>query len=67
LNQIRCPHTEETKSKISQSHIGKIKEMSLKVLEYNKVELTCPHCGKTGRGIGIMNRWHFDNCKKKEM
>lgn len=43
------------------------KEMSKKVLEYNKVELTCPHCGKIGKGIGIMNRWHFDNCKKKEL
>ena len=25
------------------------------------IEYTCPHCGKVGRGSGMM-RWHFDNC-----
>jgi hypothetical protein len=25
--------------------------------------VTCPHCGKQG-GLGIMKRWHFDNCNK---
>jgi hypothetical protein len=24
---------------------------------------TCPHCQKTGFGVGAKNRWHFDNCK----
>ena len=24
----------------------------------------CPHCDKRG-GLGIMKRWHFDNCKYK--
>lgn len=42
-------------------------EMSRMVSENNKKELCCPHCGKVGRGIGIMNRWHFDNCRKKEI
>ena len=28
----------------------------------NKVQVTCPHCGKTGQKI-IMGRWHFNNCK----
>lgn len=27
-----------------------------------KERTTCPHCGKEG-GVGIMKRWHFDNCK----
>lgn len=27
--------------------------------------VACPHCGKEG-GIGIMKRWHFDNCKQKK-
>lgn len=31
---------------------------------HTKVESTCPHCGKTGKG-NSMKRWHFDNCKKK--
>ena len=33
-----------------------------KIIEANKVKITCPHCGKVG-GIAIMKRWHFDNCK----
>jgi hypothetical protein len=27
-------------------------------------EVICPHCLKKGSG-GVMNRWHFDNCKLK--
>lgn len=30
-----------------------------------KYELTCPHCGKEGRGPS-MKRFHFDRCKLKE-
>lgn len=30
----------------------------------NKVQVTCPHCEKTG-GATNMKRYHFDNCKKK--
>lgn len=29
-----------------------------------KPVVACPHCGKEG-GVGIMKRWHFDNCKEK--
>jgi group I intron endonuclease len=29
------------------------------------VELTCPHCGKVGKGPN-MNRYHFHNCKISE-
>jgi len=29
-------------------------------------ELVCPYCGKVGRG-GNMTRYHFNNCKHKEM
>ena len=28
----------------------------------NKIQITCPHCGKTGGAVN-MRRWHFDNCK----
>jgi len=28
------------------------------------IQITCPHCGKTG-GNRIMPRYHFDNCKFK--
>lgn len=30
----------------------------------NNPTVTCPHCNKTGPS-GAMNRWHFDNCRKK--
>lgn len=28
----------------------------------SKPLVSCPHCGKSGRGC-VMSRWHFDNCK----
>ena len=28
------------------------------------MEVTCPHCSKSGKGPN-MNRYHFENCKKK--
>ena len=36
-----------------------------KIVEINKTKITCPHCNFVGKGIGNMNRWHFDNCKHK--
>ena len=30
----------------------------------NKLQTTCPHCGKTGQKVN-MARWHGDNCKLK--
>ena len=30
----------------------------------NKLQVTCPHCGKTGAKMA-MSRWHFDNCPHK--
>jgi len=30
-----------------------------------KTKVTCPHCGKIGNNT-IMQRWHFDRCKKKQ-
>ena len=40
-------------------------KMSKQVREYNQRELICPYCKKIGKGIGTMNRWHFENCKLK--
>lgn len=31
-----------------------------------KPKVACPHCGKTGGGQALMNRWHFDNCRLKD-
>lgn len=30
-----------------------------------KIQMQCPQCGKVGRGLANMARWHFDNCKAK--
>lgn len=53
--------TEETKRKISESKKGTISPFK----GIKREEVECPHCLKKG-GIGVMNRWHFDNCKYKE-
>lgn len=54
--------TEETKAKIRLANIGR--EAFMKGKHFPKVE--CPHCTITG-GIIPMKRWHFDNCKLREV
>ncbi|AUR86047.1 nuclease associated modular domain 3 protein [Vibrio phage 1.081.O._10N.286.52.C2] len=51
--------TESQKQKISESLKRHYEEHSID-------EVTCPHCGKVGKG-GVMKRWHFDNCKHAPM
>ena len=63
-------HSEETKLKMSKSARGRIisEEQKEKIREARKnqvietIQVTCPHCGKTG-GNRIMPRYHFNNCK----
>ena len=38
------------------------KKLSSQPDHNSKVDVTCPHCGKSGQKL-IMARWHFDNCK----
>lgn len=47
--------SEEAKDKISATHKGKPKQ-----------QVECPHCKKIG-GKNTMGRWHFNNCKEKEI
>ena len=44
------------------SKAGKVSSKSEKHI--SKQEMTCPHCGKTSRGVGY-SRWHGDNCKNR--
>jgi hypothetical protein len=37
-------------------------ELRERAIERSKQETTCPHCGKIGKSIVSMHRWHFDNC-----
>lgn len=53
--------SEETRKKLSDAAKGKIPWNKGK----KRKQITCPHCGKTG-GNGLMQRWHFDNCKTKK-
>jgi hypothetical protein len=46
---VGVPHTQETKNKLRNYRL-------------NDPILTCPNCGKEGKG-GLMYRWHFDKCK----
>jgi hypothetical protein len=61
----------ESKKKNSDSHKGKVgtflgrshsDETKLKLSLFNKEQIECPHCRKTG-GRSSMQRWHFNNCR----
>ena len=53
--------TEVTKRNISKGRTG----IPSKTKGIPRKKITCPHCGKIG-GEGLMNRWHFENCKLKK-
>ena len=55
---VRGPDSEETKRKKSIAMKGRAIN---KGKTYKMKEMTCPHCGLTGKG-GNMTRYHFDNC-----
>ena len=53
-NNKRVPETNIPKGFVK----GRFKDYKLK-----RIERTCPHCGKVGKGPN-MKRYHFDKCKK---
>ena len=69
-------HSPESIEKMRLAHTGKVSKKKGRLLtEEQKANLsalirqniwTCPHCQKTGHGVGAKNRWHFNNCKLKE-
>ena len=68
-------HKAESIEKMRQTKLGKpSKKKGVLLTDEQKQNLsqqmrsnpwTCPHCQKTGYGVGAKNRWHFDNCKLK--
>ena len=60
--------TEETRARMSEARRNMSTETRARMtVSQQKVpKVTCPYCGKEGRA-GAMKRWHFDNCKKKEL
>lgn len=65
-------HTPETIEKMRIAKLGKkhtpesIEKSRLKKLGKKQPLVTCPHCNKIG-GSYTMPRWHFDNCRNKEI
>jgi len=53
IEKMKGPKTEEAKIKMSIAAKARVLP-----------ELTCPHCGKVGKGSG-MHRFHFNFCKSK--
>jgi hypothetical protein len=69
------PKSDEHKQKLSEANKGKeqtpetrqkISEAKLGVPQGPQEQVQCPHCGKIG-GKSLMSRYHFDNCKYKEI
>ena len=70
LPMLGKKHSEETKQKISSGGKGRVvsDETKKKISKARKgiprPKIQCPHCNKIG-ATGMMQRWHFDNCKSK--
>jgi len=64
------PKSDETRQKMSEAAQNMSPEHRQKLSEAAKgvsqEQVQCPHCGKIG-GKSLMARWHFDNCKYKEI
>lgn len=70
-------HSPESIEKMRLAHTGKVSKKKGKLLtDEQKANLsalvrknpwTCPHCQTVGHGVGAKTRWHFDNCKLKEI
>lgn len=57
--------SKETREKISRQNKLRDPSYRKKISETRKKQIvTCPHCGKIGNN-SIMQRWHFNNCKKR--
>lgn len=59
--------SDKTKDILRKAQTGRIhSEESKEKRRKPRATVTCPHCGKTG-GEGSMGRWHFSNCKSKQL
>jgi hypothetical protein len=56
---------EEGKNPLQQPDVAKRarKSCSMRLSTKNSELFICPHCGKSGRGMANMKRYHFDKCK----
>jgi hypothetical protein len=59
LARIGTKRSDDTKSKMSIKKLGKTPIQNL-------TQIICPFCKKEGQQIA-MKRWHFNNCKEREV
>lgn len=59
LARLGTTRSEATKAKLSLCKAGKTPKQNL-------IQAVCPFCKKEGQQIA-MRRWHFNNCKQKEV
>ena len=75
-NMAGKKHRPASIEKMRLAHTGKVSKKKGRMLtDEQKANLSklirlkpwaCPHCQTVGYNTGAGNRWHFDNCKKKE-
>lgn len=74
----KSPRTLEHKEKIRQSMLGKNKgkpkpnrtiehRTNLSLAHKNRIKINCPHCSCNSTNKSNMIRYHFDNCKNKNI
>ena len=64
--------SEDHKTKLKESHAsgwqqGQGAKDKMKGAWSQRPLLVCPRCGMQSKNVGNLNRWHFNNCKKKDV
>lgn len=61
------PKPDEFGNKVSNALKNKSKSTehkdNLSLAWKQRKTVMCPHCNKESQNVGMMNKWHFDNCK----
>ena len=57
--------TPEHNAKLADAKRGKSNPKVSEALK-NRPTIECPHCGLIGKNVSNMNRYHFNNCKRKQ-
>ena len=56
--------TPEHNAKLAKAKQGKLNPKVSEALK-KRPPIECPHCGLVGKSVSNMNRYHFNNCKRK--
>lgn len=69
LGRVQSQETKDKRAARLKGHVQTEKQKQA-MRDYNSSrnlpQLLCPHCNKLGSYVA-MHRWHFDNCKNKEI